>query len=135
MSGRDNLAWLTALLGHLRQHLHLAPITTNASIGEQVQLYPTGRGQHSHLAVLADWAGTLGDPQPIKITHVNVQDRTAHLKLTGRMADGTEITVVALPDPDETDLLAAHTTLKRGAMFPVELLHQLVAVATGGGAR
>ncbi|HEU5475679.1 MAG TPA: hypothetical protein VFV67_33990 [Actinophytocola sp.] len=128
MSNLDTRTWLAALLGHLNRYPQIESSVANISLnyGRQIVAYPFHRADRSDLATLAQWAHTLAEALPIEVTAANDEDRRAHLRLTGRMVDGTEVRVVVITDPGETDLLAANTPVEVGAKFPVELLHRLV---------
>jgi hypothetical protein len=123
MSNRENLA---ALLGHLNRYPHLDDTFSGANSSRDeltVQLYPYEHND-DHLGVFAQWARTLADASTVRVQSVS-KDGTPHLCLAGRLADHTQITIISLPNADQTDLLSANTPVEKGATFPVDLLLRL----------
>lgn len=127
----DIAANLRAAASHIEQHPHLADNAPSLIVQSgrklRVQVYPHRAGD-THLSALAEWATTLTDPRPVRVHH-HANSDVVDLTLIGATADGLPVEIVALPDPDELDLLAANTPMDEGALIPVELLLRLTSAA------
>lgn len=119
-------ARLRAIADHLDTYPNLAPTMAHVSVLAGITLQPYDSG--SDLGLLAAWARTVDVTRDIWIPYIS-EEGSPQLYLRGTLAGGAEVTVIAVVDVDEADLLAANVRVERDATFPVELLLRLVEPA------
>lgn len=118
------VAWYAAVVAHLNKFPHLNGTVTNV-LGYQADITVRRHGS-SKLAVFSEWIRSMANVTLVKIAHVYEEDGNFLLVAHGDLVDGTRTAVTVIVKVDEADLLAANTTVDKGATFPTELLLRLV---------
>lgn len=129
---------LAALLGHLNQHPHLDVTMSGIHVpfGKlHLQPFPfDSEGiEGLHLGVLAVWARTLTEAS-LRVQSLGSNDLTPHVYLSGLLASGAPVSIVAVLPPEEADLLSSAIPLREGETFSVEVLLGLVDTPAESGA-
>lgn len=124
----STIAALMAYVDHLDTHPHLADSLSSMSLTDRVPedsanlavlVFDHKRG---HRTALASWVRTLSNANEVK-----VRNDEGHVRVTGQLADGTEITVRSILGEVERELFRANNVkIEAGETFPVGLLLRVV---------